>query len=169
MSTKDDIVLEIKNLDITFKMATGDIHAIRGVNYKVRRNEVLALSGDPDILICDEPTTALDVTIQAKILSLIQNEQRTRGVSVIFITHNFGVVAKMADYIGVMYAGKIIETGTIVDIFYNPKHPYTWGLLSSVSEASDSDERLPKVKLPEIIEARINRMKKQEVDYVRSE
>lgn len=359
MSTKDDIVLEIKNLDITFKMATGDVHAIRGVNYKVRRNEVLALvgesgcgkslsaktimgilpdnavinsgeilykyegeyidllkktpkwknkningskiamifqdpmtslnptmsiggqlitairtnkkvskqeavsnavelleevgitdpprimksyphqlsggmrqrvviaialSGDPDILICDEPTTALDVTIQAKILSLIQNEQRTRGVSVIFITHNFGVVAKMADYIGVMYAGKIIETGTIVDIFYNPKHPYTWGLLSSVSEASDSDERLytipgtppnlaneivgdafaprnpyalnidfkqeppmfkisethyaatwladeraPKVKLPEIIEARINRMKKQEVDYVRSE
>ncbi len=92
----------------------------------------IALSGDPQILICDEPTTALDVTIQDRILELIQKIQRSKGISVIFITHNLGVVARLADYVGVMYAGKIIEYGTVFDIFFDPRHPYTWGLLSSV-------------------------------------
>ncbi|MCR5008588.1 MAG: ABC transporter ATP-binding protein [Oribacterium sp.] len=99
----------------------------------------IALSCDPEILICDEPTTALDVTIQDRILELIQKIQKTRGISVIFITHNLGVVAKLADYVGVMYAGKIIEFGTAVDIFYDPRHPYTWGLLSAVP--GDDEEK----------------------------
>lgn len=86
----------------------------------------IALSCDPDLLICDEPTTALDVTIQAKILELIRRIQKERGISVIYITHDLGVVAKVADYVDVMYAGKIVETGTIDEIFYDPKHPYTW-------------------------------------------
>ena len=97
----------------------------------------IALSCNPRVLICDEPTTALDVTIQDRILDLIQKIQQSRGISVIFITHNLGVVAKIADYVGVMYAGKIIEYGTVFDIFYNPRHPYTWGLLSAVPEVSD--------------------------------
>ena len=102
----------------------------------------ISLSGDPEILICDEPTTALDVTTQERILHLLQDIQRTKGLSVIFITHNLGVVAKIADYVGVMYAGKIIEYGTVFDIMYDPRHPYTWGLLSAVPEISDKDEEL---------------------------
>ena len=97
----------------------------------------IALSGDPDILICDEPTTALDVTIQQKILALLQSIQRAKGLSIIFITHNLGVVAKLADRVGVMYAGKIIEYGTVFDIFFEPRHPYTWGLLSAVPEITE--------------------------------
>lgn len=97
----------------------------------------IALSGDPEVLICDEPTTALDVTTQERILMLLQNIQRAKGLSVIFITHNLGVVAKIADYVGVMYAGKIIEKGTVFDIMFDPRHPYTWGLLSAVPEVSD--------------------------------
>ena len=103
----------------------------------------IALSCSPDILICDEPTTALDVTIQAKILELIQEIQRKTGISVIYITHDLGVVAKVADYVAVMYAGRIAEKGTVEDIFYDPRHPYTWGLLSSMPDISDeSSERL---------------------------
>ena len=83
----------------------------------------IALSCSPDILICDEPTTALDVTIQAKILELIQEIQRKTGISVIYITHDLGVVAKVADYVAVMYAGRIAEKGTVEDIFYDPRHP----------------------------------------------
>ena len=86
----------------------------------------IALSCDPYVLICDEPTTALDVTIQAKILELIQDIQKKKDLSVIYITHDLGVVAKVADYVNVMYAGKIVETGTIDEIFYDPRHPYTW-------------------------------------------
>ena len=277
MSDKARKVIEVKNLDISFKMATGDVHAIRGVNFTLRENEVLALVGesgcgksitvktimgilpesaiinsgeiiyygeegetdllqknetwrhrningsrismifqdpmtslnptmtigaqliisirshrqvtkkeafaksvdllrevgitdpertmgqyphqlsggmrqriviaialscDPEILICDEPTTALDVTIQNRILDMIQNIQRSRGISVIFITHNLGVVAKIADYVGVMYAGKIIEYGTIFDVFFDPRHPYTWGLLSAIPEGADDKEDL---------------------------
>lgn len=101
----------------------------------------IALSCDPYVLICDEPTTALDVTIQAKILKLIQDIQKKKDLSVIYITHDLGVVAKVADYINVMYAGKIVETGTTEEIFYDPRHPYTWGLLSSMPDLStDSDE-----------------------------
>ncbi len=94
----------------------------------------IALSANPDILICDEPTTALDVTIQAQILELINNLKKQRNLSVIFITHDLGVVANMADSIAVMYAGKIVEYGTADDVFYSPQHPYTWALLSSVPD-----------------------------------
>jgi oligopeptide transport system ATP-binding protein len=94
----------------------------------------IALATDPEILICDEPTTALDVTIQSQILELINRIKRERHISIIFITHNLGVVANMADRIGVMYAGKIVEYGTTNEIFYNPKHPYTWALLSSMPD-----------------------------------
>ena len=92
----------------------------------------IALICEPELLIADEPTTALDVTIQAQILDLFEKIQEVTGVSIILITHDLGVVAKIADRIGVMYAGKIIETGTKREIFYNPQHPYTKGLLHSV-------------------------------------
>ncbi len=101
----------------------------------------IALSADPEVLICDEPTTALDVTIQAQILELINNLKRERNLSVIFITHDLGVVANMADDIAVMYAGKIVEYGTADDIFYDPRHPYTWALLSSMPDL-DTKEKL---------------------------
>ncbi len=101
----------------------------------------IALSADPEILICDEPTTALDVTIQAQILELINNLKKERNLSVIFITHDLGVVANMADDIAVMYAGKIVEQGTADDIFYDPRHPYTWALLSSMPDL-DTKEKL---------------------------
>lgn len=92
----------------------------------------IALAGDPEILICDEPTTALDVTVQAKILELINQIKKERNLSVIFITHDLGVVANMADRVNVMYAGKIVETGTAEEVFFEPAHPYTWALLGSM-------------------------------------
>ncbi len=101
----------------------------------------IALAANPDILICDEPTTALDVTIQAQILELINKIKKERNLSVIFITHDLGVVANMADRIAVMYAGKIVETGTSDDVFYDPRHPYTWALLSSMPDL-DTNEKL---------------------------
>ncbi len=102
----------------------------------------IALSCDPYVLICDEPTTALDVTIQAKILESIKELQVKKNISVIYITHDLGVVAKVADYVNVMYAGKIVEKGTIDDIFYDPRHPYTWGLLSSMPDLDTDDDEL---------------------------
>ena len=104
----------------------------------------IALSANPDILICDEPTTALDVTIQSQILELINRLKVERQLSVIFITHDLGVVANMADKIAVMYAGKIVEQGTVDDIFYDPKHPYTWALLSSMPDIY-TEERLESI------------------------
>lgn len=101
----------------------------------------IALSANPDILICDEPTTALDVTIQSQILELINKVKRERKLSVIFITHDLGVVANMADRVAVMYAGKIVEIGTAEDVFYAPAHPYTWALLSSMPDL-DTKEKL---------------------------
>jgi oligopeptide transport system ATP-binding protein len=101
----------------------------------------IALTADPEVLICDEPTTALDVTIQAQILELINKLKAARHMSVIFITHDLGVVANMADRVAVMYAGKIVEYGTSYDVFYHPAHPYTWALLSSIPDV-DSKERL---------------------------
>ena len=101
----------------------------------------IALAANPDILICDEPTTALDVTIQSQILELINKLKAERNLSVIFITHDLGVVANMADRIAVMYAGKIVEMGTAEEIFYDPKHPYTWALLSSMPDL-DTNEKL---------------------------
>jgi oligopeptide transport system ATP-binding protein len=99
----------------------------------------IALTANPDVLICDEPTTALDVTIQAQILELIKRLKEERGISVIFITHDLGVVANMADRVAVMYAGKIVEIGTAEEVFYNPKHPYTWALLSSMPDLNSKD------------------------------
>ncbi len=102
----------------------------------------IALSAEPDILICDEPTTALDVTIQSKILDLIKQIQQKMHLSVIYITHDLGVVAKVADYVNVMYAGKIVEVGNVEEIFYEPRHPYTWGLLSAMPDLETADDRL---------------------------
>ena len=91
---------------------------------------------NPEVLICDEPTTALDVTIQAQILELINRLKKERQLSIIFITHDLGVVANMADRIAVMYAGKIVEYGTSDEVFYDPRHPYTWALLESMPSLS---------------------------------
>lgn len=92
----------------------------------------IALAGDPEILIADEPTTALDVTIQAQIIELLKKIQKEKQMSIIFITHDLGVVANVADRVAVMYAGKIVEMGSLDDIYYHPQHPYTWGLLNSM-------------------------------------
>ena len=102
----------------------------------------IALAGDPEILICDEPTTALDVTIQAQILELINQIKVEKNLSVIFITHDLGVVANMADRVNVMYAGKIVETGTSEEIFFAPAHPYTWALLSSMPDLHTKERLL---------------------------
>jgi oligopeptide/dipeptide ABC transporter ATP-binding protein len=101
----------------------------------------IAIAANPDILICDEPTTALDVTIQAQIMELINEIKEKQKLSVIFITHDLGVVANMADKVAVMYAGKIVEYGTADDIFYHPAHPYTWALLASMPDL-DTKEKL---------------------------
>ena len=92
----------------------------------------IALICEPEILLADEPTTALDVTVQAEILDLMKDLQKKIGTSIIFITHDLGVVAGMADRVAVMYAGEILEYGSVDDIFYNPQHPYTWGLINSM-------------------------------------
>lgn len=98
----------------------------------------IALACNPNILIADEPTTALDVTIQAQILDLMKELQEKSGTSIILITHDLGVVANMADRVAVMYAGEIVETGTLKEIFYHPEHPYTWGLLQSMPKMHQS-------------------------------
>ncbi len=102
----------------------------------------IALACNPDILICDEPTTALDVTIQAQILNLIKELKEEYGFTVIFITHDLGVVAEIADRVAVMYGGQIIEYGTANDVFYDPQHPYTWALLSSLPQLGEKGENL---------------------------
>ncbi|MEK4427194.1 ABC transporter ATP-binding protein [Solibacillus sp. FSL K6-1523] len=102
----------------------------------------IALAADPKLLIADEPTTALDVTIQAQILELMKEIQKKSNTSIIFITHDLGVVANIADRVAVMYAGQIVEYGTVEDIFYNPKHPYTWGLLGSMPDLNNSTDEL---------------------------
>ena len=101
----------------------------------------IAIAANPEVLLRDEPTTALDVTIQGQILELINEVKRKRNISVLFITHDLGVVANMADKVAVMYAGKIVEYGTVDDIFYDPRHPYTWALLSSMPSL-DTKEKL---------------------------
>ena len=104
----------------------------------------IAMASNPDILICDEPTTALDVTIQAQILDLIHQLIKNTNMSCIFITHNLGVVANIADKVSVMYAGKIVEYGLVDEIFYEPKHPYTWALLASMPDL-DTKEKLESI------------------------
>ena len=106
----------------------------------------LALSCDPSILIADEPTTALDVTIQAQILQRIRELRDETGAAVILVTHDLGVVADIADRIAVMYSGRIVEQGTLDEIFYDPQHPYTWGLLGSITRVDQPrPERLPAI------------------------
>lgn len=102
----------------------------------------IALCCRPQILICDEPTTALDVTIQAQILDLIRQLRQELGYSIIFITHDLGVVASMADRVAVLYAGQVVELGTAEEIFYDPRHPYTWALLSSLPQLAQRDQPL---------------------------
>ena len=92
----------------------------------------MALSSEPDLLIADEPTTALDVTIQAQILELLVKLQKEKGLTILFVTHNMGVVSEMCDNVAVFYAGKVVEQGSVHDIFHNPKHPYTRGLLATL-------------------------------------
>lgn len=99
----------------------------------------IALASNPEILICDEPTTALDVTIQSKILDLINDIKKKNNLSIIFITHDLGVVANMADRVAVMYAGQIVEYGTSREIFYEPAHPYTWSLLSAMPDLNTKE------------------------------
>ena len=102
----------------------------------------IALSADPDILICDEPTTALDVTIQAQILKLIKDLQKEYGYTIVFITHDLGVVANVADRVAVLYGGQMVELGTCEEVFYNPQHPYTWALLSSLPQLAQRNTKL---------------------------
>jgi oligopeptide/dipeptide ABC transporter ATP-binding protein len=106
----------------------------------------MALALEPAILIADEPTTALDVTIQAQIIELLRDLNQERGLSVILITHDLGVVAEVADRVMVMYAGQIVERGTLDEIFYDPQHPYTWGLMGSLTRLDEErPERLPQI------------------------
>lgn len=100
----------------------------------------MALACNPKLLIADEPTTALDVTIQAQILELMKDIQQKTEAAIIFITHDLGVVANVADRVAVMYAGKVVEIGTVDEIFYNPKHPYTWGLIASMPSLDGSEK-----------------------------
>lgn len=102
----------------------------------------IALSCQPKILICDEPTTALDVTIQAQIIKLIKDLQKEFGYTIVFITHDLGVVANVADRVAVLYAGQIVELGTVEEVFYDPRHPYTWALLSSLPQLMDRGTKL---------------------------
>ena len=134
----------------------------------------MALAADPEILICDEPTTALDVTIQAQILELLERLKQQRQLSMLFITHDFGVVAQVADDVAVMYAGKIVEYGTVDDIFYDPRHPYTRALLRATPDP-DSDKRLyaipgtpPNMLRPPVGDAFAARNEEaMEIDYLR--
>ena len=112
----------------------------------------MALALEPELLIADEPTTALDVTVQAQILALLERLNRERGLATILITHDLGVVAEVADRVLVMYAGRVVEQGTLDEIFYDPQHPYTWGLLGSLTRldrrppgAAAADQRRPAV------------------------
>lgn len=124
-------LMELVGLDHADQRFSQHPHHFSG-GMRQRTAIAMALACNPQVLIADEPTTALDVTIQAQILDLMQELQNKTGIAIIFITHDLGVAAKVADRIAVMYAGKIIEIGTAHDIFYNPRHPYTWGLMSCI-------------------------------------
>ncbi|ANL64343.1 oligopeptide ABC transporter ATP-binding protein [Rhizobium phaseoli] len=112
-------------------------HELSG-GMRQRATIAMALACDPTLLIADEPTTALDVTIQAQILALLQALQRDRGMAMLFVTHNLGVVAEIAHRVAVMYAGRIVETGPVAEVFRNPRHPYTIGLLASMPKLGDA-------------------------------
>ncbi|WP_227353155.1 ABC transporter ATP-binding protein [Haladaptatus salinisoli] len=106
----------------------------------------MALACDPELLICDEPTTALDVTIQAQILELLEELQEERDLAIMFITHDMGVIAEIADRVNVMYAGEIVETAPVVELFENPRHPYTRGLLRSIPGNNPDEDRLTTIE-----------------------
>ncbi len=106
----------------------------------------MALACDPDLLICDEPTTALDVTVQAQIIDLLNEVQEARDLAVVFVTHDMGVVARVADRVAVMYAGEVVERAPVERLFENPKHPYTRGLLGAIPGRGDPDERLRSIE-----------------------
>jgi peptide/nickel transport system ATP-binding protein len=106
----------------------------------------IALACDPDLLVCDEPTTALDVTIQAQILELLEELQREEDLAVLFITHDMGVIEETADRVSVMYAGELIETAPVDELFENPRHPYTRGLLASIPGRTVTGDRLPTIE-----------------------
>ena len=110
----------------------------------MRQRVVIAIAAAcrPQVLICDEPTTALDVTIQAQILKLIKDLQKEFNYTIVFITHDLGVVANVADRVAVLYAGQIVEVGTTEEVFYDPRHPYTWALLSSLPQLAQRDTEL---------------------------
>ncbi|KAB1198454.1 MULTISPECIES: ABC transporter ATP-binding protein [Haloferax] len=114
-----------------------------------------ALAGEPDILVADEPTTALDVTIQAQILNLLRDLQEREGMSILMITHDLGVIARMCDRVGVMYAGEIVERGPLGEIFDAPVHPYTQGLLGSIPDVDDPSTRLEPISgnVPSLIDS----------------
>jgi peptide/nickel transport system ATP-binding protein len=114
-----------------------------------------ALAGEPDLLIADEPTTALDVTIQAQILNLLRDIQEERGMSIILITHDLGVIARMCDRVCVMYAGEVVERGPLESVFDDPVHPYTQGLLGSIPDLEDPRPRLQPIEgnVPSLIDA----------------
>lgn len=105
----------------------------------------MALASEPKVIFADEPTTALDVTVQAKILKLIRKLKEKTGVSFVFISHDLGVVAGVADRVAIMYAGKIVEIGTAEQIFYDPRHPYTWGLFSALPSLSSKGKKLQSI------------------------
>jgi peptide/nickel transport system ATP-binding protein len=121
------------------RRATQYPHELSG-GMRQRATIAMALACDPKLLIADEPTTALDVTIQAQILDLLQKLQRERGMGILFVTHNLGVVAEIADRVAVMYAGRIVETGPVAEVFAHPRHPYTKGLLRSVPRLGQAVE-----------------------------
>ena len=131
-------LVEIKDAEKRYKQYP---HQFSG-GMRQRIVTAAALACNPRILICDEPTTALDVTIQAQIIDLIKDLQKKLKIGIIFITHDLGVVANVADRVAVMYAGKIVEIGTADEVFYSPAHPYTWGLLASMPSMSDSEDEL---------------------------
>lgn len=134
-------MIELVNIPNASRVYEAYPHELSG-GMRQRIMTAMALSCKPKLLIADEPTTALDVTIQAQILDLIRDMKKKLGMSVMLITHDLGVVAEMADYVVVMYAGKIIEEGPVVEIFKNPMHPYTLGLLKSKPVLSRHQERL---------------------------
>src|SRR6056297_3764821 len=117
-----------------------------------------ALAGEPDVLIADEPTTALDVTIQAQILNLLDDLQEETGTSILLITHNLGVIARMCDRIGVMYAGEIVERGTLHDVFDDSVHPYTQGLIGSIPDLEDPAPRLQPIEgnVPDLLDGEMD-------------
>lgn len=106
----------------------------------------IALASNPKILLADEPTTSLDVTVQAKIIDLLLDIRKKTGISIVFISHDLGVVARIADRVAVMYAGKIVEIGTAEEIFYDPRHPYTWGLLAALPSNTNEGKRLRSIQ-----------------------